>query len=36
MSYIICKYGRGGGGSDRPNGRTVTPTDDIQTWLACA
>ena len=36
MAYVQCKFGRGGGGGDRPNGKTITPTDDIQTWLACA
>lgn len=25
-----------GGGTNIPNGSTVTPTDDIQTWLKCA
>ncbi len=35
MAYIICKYGSGGGGNI-PDGKTVTPTDDIQIWLHCA
>ncbi len=35
MAYIICKYGSGGGGSI-PDGKTVTPTDDITIWLECA
>lgn len=28
--------GTASGGGDIPNGKTVTPTDDIQTWLHCA
>lgn len=26
----------GGGGGEIPDGRTVTPVNDVQTWLACA
>ena len=26
----------GGGGTNIPNGSTITPTDDVQIWLQCA
>ena len=29
-------HGGGGGGGSVPDGKTVTPTDDVQTLLACA
>lgn len=35
MAYIPCRIG-GGVIVNIPNGKTVTPTDDIQTWLHCA
>ena len=37
MSIIVPCLGGGGGSTPTiPNGKTVTPTDDIQTWLHCA
>ena len=35
MAYIICKYGKGGGGSV-PDGKTVTPINDVEVWQQCA
>lgn len=35
MAWIICKYGSGGGGGERPDGSTVTPVSDVPTWLRC-
>ena len=36
MSLIQTFPDGGGGGTNIPNGSTVTPTDDISIWLKCA
>lgn len=36
MAYVEMNFGGGSGGASLPDGETVTPINDVKTWLECA